>query len=104
MRHQYIDRDTAEVRTEQLYFDRVVNFIYSRIRERNSVLFSMLTSARASDLLGYLNYDLPQSHYFYNPYKLANILGVDLEECADSPGQLDTPRKFFERRVTDYFK
>ena len=99
IRHQYIDRETAEVRTEQLYFDGLVNFIYSRVRERNKALFSALTSARASDLLGYLNYDLPPRNYFYNPYKLANILGVDLNECLDSPGQLDTPRKFFERKI-----
>jgi len=99
MPHQYIDRDTAEVKTEQLYFDRVINFIYSRVRERTHALFNALTSARASDLLGYLNYDLPPRRYFYNPYKLANILGVDLDECMEPPGELDTPRKFFERKI-----
>jgi phosphatidylserine decarboxylase len=52
-----------------------------------------------SGLLGYLNYDLPLKHYFYNPYKLADILNVELSECLDPPETLDTPRKFFERKI-----
>jgi phosphatidylserine decarboxylase len=99
MPHQYIDRETAEVKTESLYCDRLVNFIYSRIKEQNKTLFHALTSSRATGILGYLNYDLPLRQYLYSPYKLANILSVDLDECADPPNELDSPRKFFERKI-----
>jgi phosphatidylserine decarboxylase len=98
-RHQYINRDTGTVETERLYFDRAVNYIYSRVREQNKTVFEALTSSRATGILGYLNYDLPLKHYFHNPYKLAKILAVDLDECLDPPAELDTPRKFFERKI-----
>jgi phosphatidylserine decarboxylase len=99
MRHQYIDRETAEVKTESLYFDRLINYIYARVREQNKILFNALTSSRTTKILGYLNYDLPLKHYFYSPYNLAKILAVDLDECLDPPAELDTPRKFFERKI-----
>jgi phosphatidylserine decarboxylase len=98
-RHQYIDRTTGAVETERLYFDRLVNYIYSRVREQNKTVFNALTSSRVTGILGYLNYDLPLKHYFYSPYKLAEILAIDLDECLDPPGELNTPRKFFERKI-----
>jgi phosphatidylserine decarboxylase len=97
--HQYIDRETNEVKTESLFFDRLVNYLYSRVTEQNKTLFSMLTSSRATDILGYLNFDFPLKHYFYSPYKLANTLSVELGECLDPPSTLNTPRKIFERKI-----
>jgi len=97
--HQYIDRETAEVKTERLYCDRLVNYLYARVRERNQALFNALTSSRMTGVLGYLNYDLPLKHYFYSPYKLADVLAVDLDECVSPPAELTTPRKFFERKI-----
>jgi phosphatidylserine decarboxylase len=99
IRHQYIDRGTTEVKTEDLYGDRLVNYLYSRVRERHHTLFKALTSSRTTGILGYLNYDLPLKRYFYSPYKLANILAVNLDESLDPPGELNTPRKFFERKI-----
>jgi phosphatidylserine decarboxylase len=99
IRHQYIDRETAEVKTENLYCDRLVNIIYAQVKERNKTLFNALTSARTTAILGYLNYDLPPKGYFFSPFKLAKILAVDLGECLDPPEELNTPRKFFERKI-----
>jgi phosphatidylserine decarboxylase len=93
--HQYIHRETGEVRTESLFADRIVNFLYDTARERTPTLFRLLTSARMSALLGALRYDWrpPARRSF-----LAN-LGIDLGECLDSPESLNTPRKVFERRI-----
>ena len=91
IRHQYIDRETAEVKTERLYFDRLVNYIYSRLKEHNKTLFNALISSRAIEILGYINFDLPLKHYFYSPYKLAHTLGVDLGECLDSGNTGSSP-------------
>jgi len=99
IRHQYIDRETDEVKTESLFFDRLVNYLYSRSTEKNRALFNALTSERTTDILGFLNFDLPLKRYFYSPYKLAETLSVLLDECYDPPRTLDTPRKFFERKI-----
>lgn len=99
--HQYIDRRTGRVVTERLVADRLVNFLYSRVRERHGPLFRALTSSRATEILGYLNFDLPLRRYAYNPFRLAAALSVNLDECLLPPEALDTPRKFFERRI-DY--
>jgi phosphatidylserine decarboxylase len=97
--HQYIDRETAEVKTENLYFDRVINYFYSSVREQYPLLFNALTSSRISSALGYLNYDLPLNQLFYTPHRLADALSVNLSECLHPPEVLNTPRKFFERKI-----
>ncbi len=55
--HQYLKRDTAEVCTEHLYWDSVISFLYSNLREKAPVLFRAVTSARISSILGFLNYE-----------------------------------------------
>ena len=57
--HQYIERKTAAVKTERLFSDQVVHLLYSRIREVSPFLFKQLVSKQACNLLGFLNYDLP---------------------------------------------
>jgi len=98
-RHQYIDRHTAQVRTETLYGDRLVNAIYSTSREHMPSLFRALTSARASSLLGFLNYDLFLGERLTGARRLLQTLGIDLSECCDPPEHLNTPRRVFERRI-----
>jgi len=56
--HQYIERSTGRVCTEALYYNKIVNFLYSTVRENSSFLFQAITSKRMSSVLGYLNYDL----------------------------------------------
>ena len=57
MKHQYIERQTGKVRSEQLYGDRIIRRLYGRERENGQTLFRALTSARFSAFLGYIHYD-----------------------------------------------
>ncbi|WP_281416932.1 phosphatidylserine decarboxylase [Geoanaerobacter pelophilus] len=95
MRHQYIERDSGSIVTERLFGDRMVRLLYHGVRENSTALFRMLTSNRSSHILGLVNFDRP---VLSRRAFLANC-GIELSECLDPPGQLDTPRKIFERRI-----
>ena len=97
--HQYIERETRRIKTEKLFADRVINSIYSDVREKSPLLFKMLTSARFTQLMGWMNYDLPWGSSVTGARKLVEKLGVDLSECLDPVGVLETPRKLFERKI-----
>lgn len=97
--HQYVHRETGEVRTEKPIADRMVNFLYDTTRERAPALFRIFTSARMSALLGAMNYDWHWSDKFSSRAAFSSKLGIDLSECLDAPEILDTPRKVFERRI-----
>jgi phosphatidylserine decarboxylase len=96
IRHQYVERETGNVRTERLRSDGTVNMLYSFARETAPSLFRALTSARMSSLLGYVAYDLP-----VHPagQRFLRNCGVDFSECVEPPECLDTPRKVFQRRI-----
>jgi phosphatidylserine decarboxylase len=79
--------------------DPIVAFLYSRVREERNWLFRALTSARLTELLGALMFDIRLSSPARMRERLARTCGVDFTECADPPEQLDTPRKVFERRI-----
>ncbi|MBI4799127.1 MAG: phosphatidylserine decarboxylase [Desulfarculus sp.] len=96
--HQYIDRRTGRAVTEKLIADSTVNFLYQRVREKAPQAFQALTSARACGLLGWLRYDLALGRRL-GGQGLLSSLGVRVNELLDDPGQLDTPRKVFERRI-----
>ncbi|MBJ6724459.1 phosphatidylserine decarboxylase [Geomesophilobacter sediminis] len=98
MRHQYIERSSGSPRTEPLFGDRLVTLLYHRVREHAPALFDMVTSARMTDVLGYLNFDLPFGMRGSASSRFLRELGVDLSECLE-PDSLDTPRKVFERRI-----
>jgi phosphatidylserine decarboxylase len=97
--HQYIDRTTSQVKTENLFCDAVVNYIYSDVRERSANLFNLLSSSRASRLLGYFNFDFLLSCNLKGPHKVARALKLDLEECVDPKEALECPRNLFERKI-----
>ncbi len=97
--HQYVDRETAQVRTERLYADRLVRWLYAQPWEDAAWLFRALTSARTSRALGFFNYDLPFGSARWGVERFIRSLGVDVAECVDPPGRLDTPRKVFQRKV-----
>jgi len=97
--HQYIERKTAKVKTENLFGDHIVRFIYSRVREDASVLFKALTSARMSQLLGYVNYDSVTISRLAGAKRFVEMSGVDLGECIDNPGTFKSLRDVFERRI-----
>jgi phosphatidylserine decarboxylase len=97
--HQYIERETLDIRTEWLYWDRVIGFCYSRLRERAPSLFRMVTGKRFSGLLGFVNYDLFMGGRLLGLDRLARRSGIDLSECCDDPRNLTTPRRIFERKI-----
>jgi phosphatidylserine decarboxylase len=95
MQHQYIERDSGRVVTERLIADRMVRLLYHGLRENNTALFRMMTSSRSSHILGLVNFDRP----VLSKKAFLASCGIDLTECVDSPEQLDTPRKIFERKI-----
>ncbi|MFH1028566.1 MAG: phosphatidylserine decarboxylase [Pseudomonadota bacterium] len=95
MQHQYIERDSGRVVTEQLFGDRMVRMLYHGVRENNAALFRLLTSSWSSQILGMVNFDRP----VLSKRAFLAGCGIDLSECLDPPEQLDTPRKIFERRI-----
>ena len=58
MLHQYIERESGKVLTERLYGNGVIKVLYSELREHAPAFFRALTRARASRLLGFMNYEL----------------------------------------------
>ncbi len=97
--HQYIDRETNQVATEELIADALINRLYSRGKENPSLLFKAATSRRMSAILGFLNYDLPMNGYHPGNGHRLKTMGLNLDECLDNPMSLDTARKIFERKI-----
>lgn len=95
MVHQYIERDSGRVVTEQLIGDHMVRLLYHDVRENCTKLFRMLTSSWSSHILGMVNFDRP---LLSKRAFLVNC-GIDLTECLDPSHQLDTPRRIFERKI-----
>lgn len=99
MQHQYIERDSGFARDEPLFGDRMINLLYHKVREHAPSLFRLVTSPRVTDVLGFVNYDLPFGANRSACSRFLRELDINLEECLDPPAELDTPRKVFERRI-----
>jgi phosphatidylserine decarboxylase len=99
MMHQYIERCSGRICNEDLVADQWVQWLYGYARERAPVVFKALTSARATQWLSFLNYDLPLHRRPARIRKLIRALNIDLQECLDKPEALDSARKLFERRI-----
>ena len=97
--HQFIQRDTGEVRTERLYWDRVIRFLYCELREHAPVLFRAVTGSRVTGSLGFVNYDFFLGGRLTGGTKFLQEAGIDLSECLDHPETLTTPRRIFERKI-----
>lgn len=97
--HQYIDRSTGRVQDEQLIGDRFVEWLYHPDRENSGGVFRKLTSARASSLLGYLNYDTILGTRLKSGRRILESWGADPDECLEDPDSLSTARQVFERRI-----
>jgi phosphatidylserine decarboxylase len=95
MLHQYIERDSGRVVTEELIGDSMVRLLYHDVRESSTKLFRMLTSSWSSHILSMVNFDFP----VLNKQAFLESCGIDLSECLDPASYLDTPRKIFERRI-----
>lgn len=99
MIHQYIDRRSNNVCTENLVADPWVQWLYGRVREKAPALFKALTSRRVTGWLGFLYYDLPFHRRTSVIRRLVRDLDIDLKECLDAPEALKSARKLFERRI-----
>lgn len=99
MQHQYIERETRDICTEHLYWDRLITFLYSRVREDAPRLFRMITGPRLTDFLGFVNYDLFLGGRISGNRSFMRRCGIDLEECLDPIDSLDSAKKIFERKI-----
>jgi phosphatidylserine decarboxylase len=97
--HQYIERQTGEVRAEELYADRVINFLYSTVRERGAPLFRAFTGRRLSAVLGAVNFDLGRGPQVARMRRFLAHNGVDFSECLRPESELKTMRQVFERQI-----
>lgn len=97
--HQYVDRKTGRVRTEEPCCDRLVRFLYSRVRENAPALFRALTSRRASKVLSQAYCDSFLNRSRLGARRLVRNLGIDLGECLDPPEDFDSVRKVLERKI-----
>src|SRR4030066_263174 len=96
VKHQYIERETRKIKTEYLYGDKVVRFLYSGIKESAPWLFRQLTSAKITWLLSYANYRGFLAARMKEYLDLQRNLGISVEECLEPLELLDTPQKIFE--------
>jgi len=99
MLHQYIERKDRRVRTEKLYGNDTIKFLYSDLREYAPFLFRALTGARVSRLLSFMNYEVFLGEKIFGYTDFLRSSGIDLRECCDDPENLDTLRKMFERKI-----
>jgi phosphatidylserine decarboxylase len=97
--HHYIERHTRRVVREAPVADRLIALLYSRVRESAPRLFDLLTSARSTDLLALLNYDMPTGNRRKTTRRLADRLGIDPAECLHPGIALSSPRCLFERKI-----
>ena len=96
MTHQFIDRRNGKVVTETLSGDRMVDFMYSKLRESVPGLFNALTSARMTRILGFLRYDGWFNNHHIDSRRVAGQLGINIDECL---GPIKTMRQLFERKI-----
>jgi phosphatidylserine decarboxylase len=99
IRHQYIERHSGAVRTERLFGDRLISFLYAPVWEHAPALYALLASAWSSRLFGFLCYDTVLSSRLLGVRRFLSACGVELEECVESPARLSTARKVFERQI-----
>lgn len=99
VKHQYIDRRTNRVTTEQLTADPLIRQLYVRAKESAPVLFRAATSRRMTSLLSFINFDAPVVAKKRCPEARLRALGIDPEECLASPQCLNTARDIFERKI-----
>lgn len=99
MIHQYINREDGRICDETLIADDWVQWLYGSGREKAPMIFKALTSARATQWLSFLNYDLPIHRHPVMINKLLHDLKIDLRECLIQAQGLNSARKVFERQI-----
>lgn len=99
MQHEYVVAATGAVQTEELVCDRIIGYLYNRVREHAPSLVRALASGRMTSLLGFLNFDLPLGARLTGVQRLVERLGIDLGECVEPPAYYTTARRLFERQI-----
>jgi len=97
--HQYVDRTSGRVCDERLYWDSVIRFLYSSVRERAPRLFDVLTSSRVSSLLAFLNYESFVGQALVGGRRFIERCGIDISECVEPVEELRTLSQIFERKI-----
>jgi phosphatidylserine decarboxylase len=98
-RHQYVERQSGNVRDEHLFWDSAIRFLYSSVREQAPALFAALTSRRMSSALRFLNYDLFVGRRLVGAQRFLETCGINADECLAAPASLDTLTRIFERKI-----
>jgi len=99
MLHQYVERTSRTVRDENFMGNRSIRFIYSHLRENAPVMFRIVSSARTSRLLAFVNFSSMLNEKINGKRNFLKATGIDLRECVGTPAPLDTPKKIFERKI-----
>jgi phosphatidylserine decarboxylase len=98
--HQYIERHSGKVVDEAFFGDHWVGQLYGGIREHAPALFRLVTQARMSAVLGWLQFDLPGTITGTRTVmKTAAGMGVCFDECVDALDSFTSMRKVFERKI-----
>ena len=93
--HQFVDRDTGEVRSERPFGDWIVNYLYCQKRERAPMVYQLLGSQWFSGFLGWVNYDFPLGQNISGIRRFLKNCAIDLTECLEKPEQIDTAQERF---------
>ena len=99
--HQYVQRQSGKIITEELKADPVLSWMYGSLRERAPYLFNLCVRPSMSAMLAWLQFDVPllRSGNDATIKNMARKLGIDLTECLDPPETLHTIRDLFERKI-----
>jgi phosphatidylserine decarboxylase len=98
-KHQYIDRASGGVKSETLFGDGPVGWLYSTARESNSLLLRLATSAWVSRLLAHVSYDSALLSSCSPAADFVRRLGIDETECVTPLGPRPRMRDVFERKI-----
>jgi phosphatidylserine decarboxylase len=98
--HQFVDRESGEVKNETLLYDRHIRWMYSSLRESAPWLFKWIASSPAiNDWLATINFDKP----IRNAQGVINTLvvdaGVRMGELLEPLPATPTWRDFFGRKI-----
>jgi phosphatidylserine decarboxylase len=97
--HQYIVRETGLVRSETLYADSQLAWLYCDAREKARWLFDALTSGGFSKFLSWMHYDMRQHLTKKQICHAMRELGINMEEIADEVRRYQSLREIFERKI-----
>lgn len=97
MLHQYIDRETKKIVTENFIGDSMISFLYSTIREKSDYIFKILTDSKTTKLLAYMNFDLPITKSRLEYY--VKSMNINTDEMVDDYKKIKTLRELFERKI-----